>query len=172
MQTAIADRLAAAGYERYEVSAYARPGHRCRHNLNYWRFGDYLGIGAGAHAKVSMPDRVVRELRAKQPADYMARALAGDAVVESHEVGADELPFEFMLNALRLAEGVPATMYAERTGLPLASIARELERATAKGLLDADPSTLRATPLGQRFLNELVGLFLRDAPAAGKERTP
>jgi oxygen-independent coproporphyrinogen-3 oxidase len=171
MQTAIAGRLATAGYERYEVSAYARAGHRCRHNLNYWRFGDYLGIGAGAHAKVSMPDRVVRELRAKQPADYMARALAGDAVVEAQEVRADALPFEFMLNALRLAEGVPATMYAERTGLPLASIARELERATAKGLLDPDPATLRATPLGQRFLNELVGLFLRDPPGAGKGKT-
>ncbi|MFO1281769.1 MAG: radical SAM family heme chaperone HemW [Burkholderiales bacterium] len=157
---AVERRLAQAGFERYEVSAYARPGHRCRHNVNYWSFGDYLGIGAGAHAKVSFPDRIVREVRFKQPAHYLERARAGEFVMERREVAADELPFEFMLNALRLAEGVPAAYFAERAGLPLGTIARELGEATARGLIDPDPTRLRATPLGWRFLNRTVEGFL------------
>ena len=166
MGSAIEARLARAGFGHYEVSAYARPGHESRHNVNYWRFGDYLGIGAGAHAKVSMPDRVVREVRWKQPKQYMERVGAGEPVMERREVPAGELGFEFMLNALRLTAGVPASLFAERTGLPLATVAREIAVATSRGLLDPDPSVLRATPLGRRFLNELVGLFLRDpAPA-------
>jgi oxygen-independent coproporphyrinogen-3 oxidase len=165
MGAAIEQRLARAGFEHYEVSAYARPGHASRHNLNYWRFGDYLGIGAGAHAKVSMPDRVVREVRYKQPAQYLERAAAGDAVMERRDVPANELGFEFMLNALRLTEGVPATLFTERTGLPLAAIAREIDAATARGLLDPDPAVLRPTPLGRRFLNTLTAIFLRDATA-------
>jgi len=169
MHEAIAERLAAAGFVHYEVSAYARPGHRCAHNLNYWSFGDYLGIGAGAHAKVSMPGAIVREVRWKQPKQYLDRALAGDPVMERREVEAGELGFEFMLNALRLAEGVPASLFAERTGAPLASIAREIAAATSRGLLDPDPAVLRATPLGRRFLNELVATFLRERSKA-KER--
>ena len=143
MSAAIERRLAEAGYEHYEVSAYARPGHRCRHNVNYWSFGDYLGIGAGAHAKVSLPDRIVREVRFRQPAQYIERARSGEFAVERREVRPDDLGFEFMLNALRLAGGVPSSLYAERTGLPIVSIAREIERATAQGLLDADPARLR-----------------------------
>jgi oxygen-independent coproporphyrinogen-3 oxidase len=162
MGAAIEQRLARAGYAHYEVSAYARPGHACRHNLNYWRFGDYLGIGAGAHAKVSLPDRVVREVRYKQPAQYLERARAGDAVMERRDVPASELGCEFMLNALRLTEGVPATLFAERTGLPLAAIAREIDAAAARGLIDPDPTVLRPTALGRRFHNTLTALFLRE----------
>ena len=166
MHEAIAARLASAGFAHYEVSAYARPGHRCRHNLNYWSFGDYLGIGAGAHAKVSMPAAIVREVRWKQPKQYMARAAAGEPVMERREVAPAELGFEFMLNALRLVDGVPSALFAERTGVPIASIAREIAAAPSRGLLDPDPTMLRATPLGQRFQNELVAMFLRErAPA-------
>ncbi|MBE7522212.1 MAG: oxygen-independent coproporphyrinogen III oxidase-like protein [Burkholderiales bacterium] len=166
MHEAIAARLASAGFAHYEVSAYARPGHRCLHNLNYWSFGDYLGIGAGAHAKVSMPASIVREVRWKQPKQYMARVAAGEPVMERREVAPVELGFEFMLNALRLVDGVPSALFAERTGVPIASIAREIAAATSRGLLDPDPAVLRATPLGQRFQNELVAMFLRErAPA-------
>jgi len=166
MHEAIAARLASAGFAHYEVSAYARPGHRCRHNLNYWSFGDYLGIGAGAHAKVSMPASIVREVRWKQPKQYMARVAAGEPVMERRGVAPAELGFEFMLNALRLVDGVPSALFAERTGVPIASIAREIAAATSRGLLDPDPAVLRATPLGQRFQNELVAMFLRErAPA-------
>ena len=165
IEEAVAERLAAAGFAHYEVSAWARPGHRCVHNQNYWRFGDYLGIGAGAHGKVSMPDgSIVREVRWKQPKQYVERAASGEPVMERREVAPDERGFEFMLNALRLTEGVPAAWFAERTGVPIASIAREIGTATARGLLDPDPAVLRATSLGRRFLNELVALFLRDRP--------
>ncbi len=166
MQSALEARLSQAGFDHYEVSAYARPGHRSAHNVNYWRFGDYLGIGAGAHGKVSTSDRIVREVRWKQPKQYLERALAGEPVMERREVAPGELGFEFMLNALRLSEGVPSALFAERTGVPLASISREIGVAAHRGLLDPDPSVLRATPLGRRFLNELVALFLRDAPHA------
>lgn len=162
MHEAIAARLASAGFAHYEVSAYARPGHRCMHNLNYWSFGDYLGIGAGAHAKVSSAGAIVREVRWKQPKQYLERAAAGAPVMERREVAPDEVGFEFMLNALRLVDGVGASLFAERTGVPIATIAREIAAATARGLLDPDPTVLRATPLGQRFLNELVAMFLRD----------
>ena len=166
MATAIEARLARAGFDHYEVSAYARPGHACLHNLNYWRFGDYLGIGAGAHAKVSFADRIVREVRWKQPKQYLERVAAGAPLMEQREVPPGELGFEFMLNALRLTGGVPATLFAERTGVPLATVAREIGIATSRGLLDPDPTVLRATPLGRRFLNELVALFLRDVARA------
>jgi oxygen-independent coproporphyrinogen-3 oxidase len=161
MQESIEAELAGAGYENYETSAFARPGRRSRHNLNYWRFGDYLGIGAGAHAKISLPDRVVREVRFKQPKAYMERALAGGAVQESHDVPAADLPFEFLMNALRLAEGFPAAMFVERTGLPLAVIAEPLARAEGAGLLERDAQSIRPTQRGRRFLNDLLGLFLR-----------
>lgn len=160
MQQALEDATAAAGLARYEVSAYARTGHRARHNLNYWTFGDYLGVGAGAHGKVSFPDRIERTARYRHPRRYMDAALGGDAVETRRVLEAEELPFEFMLNALRLVDGVPAASFAERTGVPLAAIARPLERAAARGLLDPDPATIRATPLGLRFLNDLQQMFL------------
>jgi putative oxygen-independent coproporphyrinogen III oxidase len=156
----VAAQLASAGYDHYETSAYARPGRQCRHNLNYWRFGDYLGIGAGAHSKLSFPDRVMREMRVKQPDAYLVRAMAGEAVQSSHEVTRAELPFEFMMNALRLAEGFPVALLAERTGVPLTAVAVALELAEAKGLIARDHERIRATPLGQTFLNDLLQLFL------------
>jgi len=164
MQDRIEARLAGAGYDHYEISAYARPGARCRHNLNYWEFGDYLGIGPGAHGKLSFHDRILREARVRNPQSWMDALLDPAAAVthlaESRLVEAKELPFEFMLNALRLADGVPAASFAERTGLNLATIARPLARAVERGLLDEDPTRIRATPLGRRFLNDLQGLFL------------
>lgn len=161
MQEWIAARLAEAGYRRYEVSAYARPGREARHNLNYWQFGDYLGIGAGAHGKLSFPNRILRQMRHRQPKAYMEAARAGQPVQEEHEIAAEDLPFEFMLNGLRLADGVPVALFAERTGLPITSIQRELERAEEKGLLVRDHERMRATALGWRFLNDLQQLFLR-----------
>ncbi|WP_454690452.1 radical SAM family heme chaperone HemW [Achromobacter aloeverae] len=162
MQDEVEALAAAAGLQRYEVSAYARQGARCRHNLNYWEFGDYLGIGPGAHGKLSFPDRILRQARVRGPESWMTRALARDGshVAESAEVGPDDLPFEFMLNALRLKEGVPASYFSERTGLSLAVIAHQLEAATERGLLDPDPTRLRATPRGWAFLNDLQELFL------------
>ncbi|MDM9557792.1 radical SAM family heme chaperone HemW [Bordetella petrii] len=162
MQDAIETRLEEAGLHRYEVSAYARTGARCRHNLNYWEFGDYLGLGPGAHGKLSFHDRIVREARLRNPESWMARAQARDGshIAETRTVGADELPFEFMLNALRLKDGVPAASFSERTGLSLAAIAPALQAASARGLLDPDPTRLRATALGWRFLNDLQEMFL------------
>ena len=166
MQALVEDRLASAGYDRYEVSAYARPGRRCRHNLNYWRFGDYLGLGAGAHGKLSLPDGIVREQRWRQPARYMQAALAADAVESRHRVVAAELPFEFMLNALRLREGVEAGLFAATTGLGVEVIADRLSRLARDGLLEPDPLRLRATELGWRFLSDLQAHFLLDDPCA------
>src|SRR6185437_4801046 len=122
MQLAVEETLAASGREHYETSAFARPGHRARHNLNYWTFGDYLGIGAGAHGKISFRERIVRESRVRKPLGYMRTAMAGSALDESREVAAAERPFEFMLNALRLIEGFPVALFTERTGLPLSAI--------------------------------------------------
>ncbi|MFN3809236.1 MAG: radical SAM family heme chaperone HemW [Roseateles asaccharophilus] len=158
----ITARTAAAGLERYEVSAYGRPGHRCAHNLNYWQFGDYLGIGAGAHSKLSFAHRILRQVRWREPAAYMAKAQEGQAVSNEHEVGVAELPFEFMLNALRLKDGVPLLTYLERTGLGASSIHAALERARAKGLLQPDPARLAPTPLGFDFLSDLQSLFLAE----------
>ncbi|WP_455280093.1 radical SAM family heme chaperone HemW [Cupriavidus necator] len=162
MQDLMESRTAEAGYRHYETSAYARPHREARHNLNYWRFGDYLGIGAGAHGKLSFPHRVLRQMRHKHPATYMAQALAGNAVQEARDVGADELPFEFMLNALRLTDGVPASSFYEYTGLPLHTISKQLAEAEKKGLLEADLTTIRPTELGRRFLNDLQEMFLKD----------
>jgi oxygen-independent coproporphyrinogen-3 oxidase len=164
MQEAIEARLAAAGYERYEVSAFARPGRRCRHNLNYWQFGDYLGIGAGAHAKISSPAGIVRETRPRQPKAYMEAVARGQPVQDRRAVAAADLPFEFMMNALRLVEGVPARLFAERTGLPPEAVRREIERARAAGLLEADAQQLRPSARGLRFLNDLLEGFLPEKP--------
>jgi oxygen-independent coproporphyrinogen-3 oxidase len=157
---AAAEPLAAAGLRRYEVSAHARDGHRSVHNVNYWMFGDYLGIGAGAHGKLSFPHRVVRQARRREPQAWLAGALAGDAVAESSEVERKALPFEFMLNALRLREGVPLTLFGERTGLPPSAIARPLDEAERRGLLERSGGHLRPTPLGFDFLSDLQQLFL------------
>jgi oxygen-independent coproporphyrinogen-3 oxidase len=160
MQGDVAGRLASAGFRRYEISAYARDDLRSAHNLNYWRFGDYVGIGAGAHGKVSLPDRIVREVRFKQPRQYLERMAQGDAVMERREVSRDDAGFEFMLNALRLTDGVPSAMFAERTGFPLAIVARALDEGVRRGLIDADPMRIVATDLGRQFLNQTLQLFL------------
>ncbi len=157
MQLAVEETLAGAGYEHYETSAFARPGHRCRHNVNYWEFGDYLGIGAGAHGKVSFPDRVTRHERIKQPRDYLAAAVT---VAKESTVAPAELPFEFMLNALRLVEGFALALFEERTGLPLTAVQAQLAEAERKGLIERDWQRLRPTERGRLFLNELLGLFV------------
>ena len=162
MQEWIHARTAEAGYGRYEVSAYAKPNHQCKHNLNYWRFGDYLGIGAGAHTKLSFPNRILRQARYKHPATFIEQAMAGTAVQEEREVGARDLPFEFMLNTLRLVEGFPVHSFAERTGLPMSTIEPALQEAERRGLIARDFAQIAPTPLGQRFLNDLQELFLRD----------
>jgi putative oxygen-independent coproporphyrinogen III oxidase len=160
MQEAIEAALAERGFEHYETSAFARAGCRSRHNLNYWTFGDYLGIGAGAHSKLSFPGRIVRAMRYRQPREYQERVRAGDAVQEQHEVERRDLGFEFMMNALRLNGGVPVALYQERTGHPITDIARELELAEARGLLERDHARLAPTALGRRFLNDLLQIFL------------
>jgi len=158
----ITETMAGAGYRHYEVSAYAQPERRSLHNMNYWQFGDYLGIGAGAHGKLSFPERIIRQVRHKHPATYMAKAMAGEAVQESHEVGNADLPFEFMLNALRLDEGVTVQMFAERTGLPATVLSKQRDEAERRGFLVPDPLRIMPTPLGQRFLNDLQEIFLAD----------
>ncbi|TCO80234.1 oxygen-independent coproporphyrinogen-3 oxidase [Plasticicumulans lactativorans] len=167
MQEACQARLAAHGYAQYEVSAYARAGRQCRHNLNYWEFGDYLGIGAGAHAKLTDPARgeIQRLWKTRHPRDYLERAASpavrgGDAPVPTAE-----LPFEFMLNALRLNAGVPASLFGERTGLPDETIAATVARARDEGLLDPDPARLQASERGLRFLNDLLTRFIAEPPA-------
>jgi oxygen-independent coproporphyrinogen-3 oxidase len=156
----IAERTASSGLQRYEVSAFARAGHRCAHNLNYWQFGDYLGIGAGAHSKLSFPHRVVRQVRWREPAAYMAKALEGAAVSNEHEVAREQLPFEFMLNALRLKEGFALADFSDRTGLPITAIQRALQQAEAKGLLARDFARAWPTERGFDFLSDLQSLFL------------
>ena len=162
IEDAVLFALDAAGYLHYETSAHARPERECRHNVNYWRFGDYLGIGAGAHSKLSLPDRVLRQLRWKQPMQYLQQVAQATPLQEDLEVSRRDLPFEFMLNALRLTDGVPTAMFVERTGLPIAVAASAIEEGTRRGLLDPDPAALRPTPLGRRFLNDLQSLFLAD----------
>ena len=157
MQLAVEGALAGAGYEHYETSAFARPSHRCRHNLNYWQFGDYLGIGAGAHGKISFPDRVTRHERIKQPRDYLAAActLAREAPVPPVE-----LPFEFMLNALRLIDGFPVALFEERTGLPFSTVLKQLDDAERRGLVRRDWQRVRPSERGRLFLNELLAFFV------------
>ncbi|MFZ5567692.1 MAG: radical SAM family heme chaperone HemW [Pseudomonadota bacterium] len=156
----ITERTALAGLNRYEVSAYARPGHHCRHNLNYWQFGDYLGIGAGAHGKLSFAHRVVRQVRTRDPRLYMERALAGDAIAQEEEVARADLPFEFMLNALRLRQGFALSEFSERTGLAITAIARALEEAERQGWITRDLQRVTPTARGFDFLSDLQALFL------------
>ncbi len=152
-----------AGMDRYEVSAYARPGHRCWHNLNYWQYGDYLGIGAGAHSKLTFPHRIVRQVRLREPRLYMDGALAGRALAQDTDVPRADLAFEFMLNALRLREGFALARFTERTGLPITAIEQPLGEAERKGLIERDLATVRPTTRGFDFLSDLQALFL---PAA------
>jgi len=161
MQETIESLLAEHGYTHYETSAFARTGYQCRHNSNYWLFGDYLGIGAGAHSKISFADRIVRQVRWKHPRDYLERVAAGVPIQQENAVETVEVPFEFMMNALRLTRGFPARLFEERTGLPLRIIARELEEAERRGLLTRTHAAIAPSVRGQRFLNDLLQLFLR-----------
>ncbi|MGH8851315.1 MAG: radical SAM family heme chaperone HemW [Casimicrobiaceae bacterium] len=170
IEDAIERTLGAAGYVHYETSAHAKAGYECRHNLNYWRFGDYLGIGAGAHSKLSFPDRVVRQVRHKQPQQYLEQTARGDPLLEDRPVERGEIGFEFMLNALRLTDGVPAALFAERTGFPLTLVQKPLDEAERRGLLVRDHERIRPTPLGRRFLNDLQAIFLPPVPARAATR--
>ena len=156
----ITELTAEQGLSRYEVSAYAREGHRCWHNLNYWQFGDYLGIGAGAHSKLSFAHRVVRQVRAREPRLYMDKARAGDAVVSVEEVARRDLPFEYMLNALRLRNGFELQDFSARTGLPLSSVATALDEGVRRGWLVMADGWVRPTGHGFDFLSDLQSLFL------------
>ena len=165
MQEAIESRLAAGGFENYETSAFARPGRRCQHNLNYWLFGDYLGIGAGAHGKLSFPDRILRQARCKHPRQYLDAAGTAASLQDDHEIAVADLPFEFMMNALRLTDGFPLAMFKERTGLSTNLVLRALDRAEKEGLIERDHVSVRPSLRGRRFLNELLQRFLPE-PAA------
>ncbi|MFN7182788.1 MAG: radical SAM family heme chaperone HemW [Thermomonas haemolytica] len=162
MQEACQAQLATAGFAQYEVSAYARPGRQCRHNLNYWQFGDYLGIGAGAHGKLTLgaQQQVMRRWKIRHPLLYLEKAGTDAAIGGDEVLTAARLPFDFMLNALRLNAGVPLALFEARTGLPRSTIAAHLATARARGWLEDDPDWLRPTELGRRFTNDVVGLFL------------
>src|SRR5690606_28059683 len=164
MQALVERHLGGAGLENYEISAWARPGHRSRHNLNYWQFGDYLGIGAGAHGKPSFHDRIERGQRRRQPARYQQAVGDGAPVGVLRRLTRADLCSESMLNALRLVDGVPAALFAAHTGLGMDAFGKSLAQATADGLLDPDPTRLRATALGRRFLNKLQERFLPESP--------
>jgi putative oxygen-independent coproporphyrinogen III oxidase len=160
MQQRIEQLLAEHGYRHYETSAFAQPKKPSRHNLNYWQFGDYLGIGAGAHSKLSFPDKVVRQMRHKQPQAYLDATARNEPQQSAHEVSKDELAFEFMMNALRLNQGFDEALFEERTSLPLLVVRRELEEAERRGLLQRAAGRIAPTELGQRFLNDLLHIFL------------
>lgn len=154
----------AHGMQRYETSAYARgKRHRCRHNLNYWHFGDYLGIGAGAHGKLSFPHRIIRQVRHRHPKAYMQALSTGQWLQQETEVATDELPFEFALNALRLTEGFAPGLFSQRTGLAYSRAWLDgLDAAQTKGLLHLAPDWIAPTDLGLRFLSDLQQMFLSD----------
>ena len=154
--------LAGAGYAQYEVSAYARPGRRCAHNLNYWHFGDYLGIGAGAHGKLTLgaDQSILRRWKSRHPADYLAKAGSPAAIGGDEPIAPQRRPFDYMLNALRLVEGFPMTLFQERTGLSPVAIQKNLEKAERDGLLERDWQRVRPSERGRLFLNELLERFL------------
>ena len=164
MQLMIEQTLAHGGYTNYETSAFARSGRESRHNMNYWMFGDYLGIGAGAHSKISFADRIVRQMRYKQPKDYLAKTspdkTASDPTMEQHEVERNDRGFEFMMNALRLTEGFATETFMERTGLPITHIQRQLDEAERRQLIERDYWRIAPTLAGRRFLNDLLQIFL------------
>ena len=170
MQVMIEQLLASSGYINYETSAFAQPGRESRHNLNYWSFGDYLGIGAGAHSKLSFAGRIVRQMRYKQPREYLAKAapdvsgmpVSESTIQEQHEIGRDERGFEFMMNALRLTDGFATETFQERTGLPITAIQRQLDQAEQRGLIVRDHQRIMPTLMGRRFLNDLLQIFLTE----------
>lgn len=163
MMDRITELTSAHGLSRYEVSAYAKPGHQCAHNLNYWQFGDYLGIGAGAHSKLSFAHRVMRQVRYREPALYMQQAMKGEPVTQNTEVSRQDLPFEYMLNALRLREGFVLSDYVDRTGLAMTSIQKGLQEAERSGLIERDLHRVWPTERGFDFLSDLQALFLSEA---------
>lgn len=160
MQENIEETLADHGYENYETSAFAQTGKQCKHNLNYWTFGDYLGIGAGAHSKLSFHDRIIRQMRHKHPKRYMENAENGTAVDQEWQIAQKDLSFEFMMNAMRLTDGVPLDLFQQRTGLPFLTLQRSIKEAQVKGLLLVSDEKMQPTQLGKRFLNELLTIFL------------
>jgi putative oxygen-independent coproporphyrinogen III oxidase len=162
MQEACQAAIAAGGLAQYEVSAYARPGAQCAHNLNYWRFGDYLGIGAGAHGKLTLPaeDAILRRWKVKQPRDYLAKAASEARIGGDERLGEAQRPFDFMLNALRLEAGFSLSLFEARTGLSRDAIAPKLDALVARGLLERDAEQVRPSELGRRFLNDVMGAFL------------
>jgi putative oxygen-independent coproporphyrinogen III oxidase len=162
MQQAIEKKLRDAGYENYETSAFAQADHRSKHNVNYWQFGDYLGIGAGAHSKISMRNNILRMMRHKHPQTYLDTVARIEHVQEEHEVSRNELPFEFMMNALRLREGFAVPLFQERTSLPLSVMEKELREAESRGLITRDHQHIAPTEKGRLFLNDLLQIFLRD----------
>ena len=166
MQDMVEQRLAGSAYLNYETSAFARPGRECRHNLNYWRFDDYLGIGAGAHSKLSFPDRVLRQTRYKQPREYMQRTAAGSPLLEEHALSSRDLGFEFMMNEMRLTGGFEPGLFAERAGLPITVVEQPLQEAVQRGLITRDHVRIAPTQRGRRFLNDLLQLFLPPGGAA------
>ncbi|AHG63973.1 oxygen-independent coproporphyrinogen III oxidase [Advenella mimigardefordensis DPN7] len=169
IQDMLFEQTGNAGFEHYEISAYARPGCRARHNLNYWEFGDYIGIGPGAHGKLSFQDRIIRRANVKSPQTWMDRALEGDGagrIMQEQTLAVADVPFEFMLNALRLVEGVPATLFEERTSLSLLTVAPIIRKAVERGLLVSDPMSIRPTERGQAFLNDLQAMFLPENKAS------
>ena len=159
MQSQLQAMLAAADFRQYEVSAYARPGYECRHNLNYWMFGDYLGIGAGAHAKITDASGITRLWKVKHPNDYLSNAGTPGGIGSTDKLSREHTVTEFMMNALRITAGIPAPLFAERTGLPISVVAGSLQEAETKGLITWDIQSLRPTDAGFRFLNDLVALF-------------
>lgn len=163
MQEILHQLLHQADYDRYEISAFAKKNQRCQHNLNYWKFGDYLGIGAGAHGKISFPDKIIRTIKERHPQSYMQSVFSpAKAMLEERQIDGHELPFEFMLNALRLIEGVPSADFLDRTGIDLSAIQKDLLVAVQKGLLTDSLTQIQATPLGLQFLNDLQEIFLPD----------
>lgn len=163
MQEILHQLLHQADYDRYEISAFAKKNQRCQHNLNYWKFGDYLGIGAGAHGKISFPDKIIRTVKERHPQSYMQSVFSpAKAMLEERQIDGHELPFEFMLNALRLIEGVPSADFLDRTGIDLSAIQKDLQVAIQKGLLTDSLTQIQATPLGLQFLNDLQEIFLPD----------
>lgn len=161
IEAAVHSSLQQAGFVQYETSAFAQTKQQCLHNINYWQFGDYIGIGAGAHGKISSATAIERTIRSRHPKDYIqAMQQHPEAAINRRQVDARDLPFEFMLNVLRLNNGVPTSWFGERTGLPISRIQHMIKRAVDKGLLDTVSEYLRPTTLGRRFLNDLLSIFL------------
>ncbi len=166
MQDIIEQTTAAQRYRNYETSAFAHPGKESQHNLNYWLFGDYLGIGAGAHSKISFADKIVRQMRFKQPKEYLAKAQAGESLIQMRqELTVTDRGFEFMMNALRLTGGFDTALFQERTGLPISAVQKQLDEAEQRGLLVYDHLRIKPTVLGRRFLNDLLQIFLPESNA-------